>query len=147
MDTGSEKSSPTWRRQAEVKHSPEADADLNPNWMAGQNVGETSGDREQGLPTAYDVKEVHRALGGDFADDELRRIPVLPAGERLQQGATYLDIRNSERREFTAMGGMEAPEDGCYVPKGEVPYSLWNRLLGLENPDRIPDRRPDELDR
>jgi hypothetical protein len=145
METGSEKSHPTGRPQTEVKHPAEWQADLNPHHMAGQNIGERAGEREQGLPTAFDVKEAHRALRRDFADDELRQIPILTEGQRLEQGATYLDIRDPGRREFTALGGMQAEPDGWYVPKDAVPYSIWNRLTGVRNPDRIPDRRPENL--
>jgi hypothetical protein len=145
METGSEKSNPTERPQTEVKHPPEWQADLNPNHMAGQNTGERAGEREQGLPTAFDVKEAHRALRGDFADDELRQIPILADGQRLEQGATYLNIRDPRRREFTALGGMQAESDCWYVPKDAVPYSIWNRLTGVENPERIPERRLEEL--
>ena len=59
--------------------------------------------------------------------------PVLPAGSRLEQNATYIDLRDPDRQEFTAMSGMEAGPDTWYVPKSEVPYELWNRLLGVRN--------------
>jgi hypothetical protein len=126
--------------QTEQKHPDQWERDLNPNRMAGQNIGERSADREQGLPTAYDVKEVHRALNDQFIDDELKQIPILPEGQRLQQGATYLDLSDAERREFTATGEMAAEPGNRYVPKTEVPYSLWNRLRGVENPERIAER-------
>lgn len=133
--------------QTERKHSDEWERDLNPDHMAGQNVGMHSADREQGLPTAYDVKEIHRSLGSDFGDDELRQIPVLPEGERLQQGATYLDLRDPGREEFTARGDMTASSGQAMVPKSEVPYSLWNRLTGVENPERIAERGNPDLQR
>lgn len=128
--------------QSERKHPDEWQQELNPDHMAGQNIGERSGDREQGLPTAFDEKEVHRTLHADFDDDELKQIPILQPGQRLQQGASYLDLRDPGRREFTAMGGMEAGAENRYVPKDSVPYSLWNRLTGVENPERIPERGP-----
>lgn len=140
METKSNRSENVHHPQTEQKHPDEYEADLNPNHMAGQNIGQPSTDREQGLPTAYDVKEVHRSLSRDFEDDELKQIPVLPAGQRLQQGATYLDLRNRERREFTATGEMDARDENWYVPKDQVPYSLWNRLKGVENPERIAER-------
>ena len=151
MDTESNKSASDNRLQAEMqakpqteqKHPDEWQRDLNPNHMAGQNIGEVAADQEQGLPTAYDVKEVHRSLSEQFQDDELRKIPVLREGQRLEQGATYLDLRSPQRREFTATGEMSASPDGWFVPKTGVPYSLWNRLLGVENPERIPERRDD----
>jgi hypothetical protein len=121
------------------------EADLHPGASPGPNAGPGSGSVDVGLPTARDVKEVHRALGGDFADDELDGIPVLPAGRRLEQGATYVDLRDPERREFTARAGMEAGGGHWFVPKDQVPYSVWNRLIGVTEPERIAERRPDDL--
>lgn len=122
--------------QTEVKHPEEWQRDLNPDHMAGQNIGMHSADREQGLPTAYDLKSVHRSLQG-FQDDDLKQFSVVPEGGRLQQGATYIDLNDPERTEFTATGDMEAGRDNCYVPKSEVPYPIWNRLLGIEDPERL----------
>lgn len=115
--------------QTDIKHPPEWREDLNPDRLAGQNIGPRSETGERGVRTAYDVKEVHRSLSA-FEDDELKRIPVLPAGTRLQQGATYLDLADRQRGEFTATGEMEAADGDRYVPKDQVPYELWNRLLG-----------------
>lgn len=136
MDTKSSKTDGRDLPQRERKHPDEWAGDLEPNHMAGQNIGEAAGEREQGLPTAYDVKEVHRSLRG-FSDDDLKSIPVLPEGTRLQQGATYLDLSDSRREEFTATGEMQAGSGKQYVPKDEVPYPLWNRLRGIEDPERL----------
>ena len=106
--------------------------DLNPNRMAGQNVG--IGD--QPSRTAYDLKDAHRMLEG-ITDDGLQQIPVLWPGTRLEQGATYIDLRDPQRREFTATGDMEAGRDNWYVPKSGVDYQLWNRLIGIDNPERL----------
>lgn len=111
------------------------DRDLHPDPLAGQNFGERTADREQELPTAYDVKEVHRSLS-EFQDDDLKQIPVLRPGSRLQQGATYVDLSDPGRQTFTAMGGMSAGPENVYVPKDQVPYPLWNRLLGIDDPAR-----------
>lgn len=110
--------------------------DLNPDPMAGQNVGMESFASEKESPTAYDIKALHKHLK-DFTDDELKHIIVLPQGTRLKQGATYIDLMNPEWQEFTAMGDMEATADHCYVPKTEISYPLWNRLTGIENPERL----------
>lgn len=118
-------------RQRERKHPDEYEADLNPSRMAGQDIGNT-GDE---LPNAYDRKDVHNSLSG-FADDELKSIPIVPEGERLQQGATYLDLNDRDREEFTATGEMAAAAGERIVPKGEVPYPLWNRLRGVDDPNR-----------
>jgi hypothetical protein len=123
--------------QAEHKHPPEWERDLNPDHMAGQNVGIRAGDRETGLRTAYDVKELHRSLS-HLNDDALKQIPVLPEGERLQQGATYLDLRHPGQGELTALGDMVAGPENAYVPKDRVPYSVWNVLRGVDDPERTP---------
>jgi|GEM_PF-1067290 len=120
--------------QTERKHPPEWADDLNPDHMAGQNIGQPSAEAVQDGRNAHTHKQVNRELSDRFSDDELRQIPVIEAGQRLQQGATYLDLRDSERREFTATGDMEA--SSLVVPKSQVPYSVWNRLRGIDDPQR-----------
>lgn len=117
--------------QTEQKHPPEYRDDLNPDRMAGQNVGTP----QAGLPNAYDTKEVHNALSG-FSDDELKQIPLVREGERLKQGATYLNLRDRARGEFTATAEMEAGAGDWIVPKDAVPYPTWNRLRGITDPER-----------
>jgi hypothetical protein len=110
--------------------------DLNPQPMAGQNYGLEGTHPEKDAPNAYEIKELHSQLEG-FTSDELKQIPVLPSGSRLEQGATYIDLIDPERKQFTAMGNMEAGPDNMYVPKTEVDYQLWNRLTGVQNPERL----------
>jgi len=38
--------------------------------------------------------------------------------------------------EFTAEGKEEAGEADYIVPKKEVDYQLWNRLIGVSDPER-----------
>jgi hypothetical protein len=130
-DIGTRRDELSGKPQTEKKHPDEYAGDLNPHRLAGQNIGIPQDD----LPTAYDVKQVHRSLT-DFADDELRKIPLVPEGERLRQGATYMDLENPARGEFTATGEMSAASGQTIVPKSEVPYTLWNRLRGVESPER-----------
>src|SRR4051794_1027703 len=66
--------------------------------------------------TAYDVKEARLQLVG-WSDDDLRQIPLMPVGARLEEGATYVDLREPARREFAATGDMRVPPDGLYVPR------------------------------
>lgn len=110
--------------------------DLHPEPNAGLNVGleGTHPEKESGH-TAYHNKDIQCLLAG-YSDDELKQIPVLPPGSRLEQGAKYIDLNDAERQEFTAMGGMEAGENNYYVPKTEVSYQLWNRLREVANPAR-----------
>ena len=110
--------------------------DLNPNATAGWNVGVESDRPEVDARTAYELKEAHGPLQG-FSDDELKQIPILPAGSRLQQGETYVDLRDPSRHEFTAMGNMEAGPANWYVAKDSVDYVIWNRLIGVQNPERL----------
>ena len=60
----------------------------------------------------------------------------MPEGSRLEQNATYIDLMVATPHEFTATGHMEAAGGHRYVPKSEVPYELWNRLLGVRNVTR-----------
>jgi len=108
--------------------------DLNPDPVAGQNHGlHRSG--EIG-PSAYDVKDVHRTWR-DFSNADLKQIPVLPEGTRLQQGAVYLDLNDPARGEIKAHGNMEAGREHRYVAKDAVPYDLWNALIGVDTPERL----------
>ena len=109
--------------------------DLNPNPMAGQNIGLDASEAEKNAPTARNMKEVQRFLEG-YSKDQLEQIPILPPGSRLKQGATYINLATPECQEFTAMGGMEAGPDDLYVPKNEVDYALWNQLTGGQTLDR-----------
>ena len=78
--------------------------------------------------TAFDLKQVHARLR-EVPDDDLKRIPVLPRGTRLEQGATYLDLLAERPEEFTATANMDAGRANAYVAKSEVDYELWNVLL------------------
>ena len=132
--TQGRKPDPDRQPQTVRKHPDEYQRDLNPDHMAGQNISPV-GDTEAGTRrTAYDAKDLHRSLGDAFRDDELKQIPVLRSGERLQQGATYIDLSESRPREFTAMGDMAAGPPHWYVAKDQVPYVIWNRLIGEPKP-------------
>src|SRR5581483_7470231 len=60
--------------------------DLNPDNLAGENHGQGLS-LEAGL-SAYDVKELHDKLA-DLTDDELKNVPIVPVGSRLEQGAKH----------------------------------------------------------
>ena len=121
------------------QHPEEWRRDLNPDPLAGQNIGLHSSAAEKEAPPAYDVKDIHRQFHG-FTDEELKRIPILPAGTRLEQGAVYVDLQDPNLRELTARGDMSAGPQNRYVPKKEVDYQLWNRLIGIANPERLGDQ-------
>ncbi len=118
------------------KHPEPWREDLNPEAMAGQNIGTVGPHPENDARTAYDIKDLHRRLH-DFTDDELKQIPVLPRGSRLEQEATYIDLRAAQPHEFTARGDEVAGPENWYVPKNVVGYGLWNRLIGVRDPERL----------
>jgi len=119
-----------------TKHPPEYQADMNPDAAAGINYGTVGPHPEKDRSrTAYDVKEAHRLLEG-ISDDLLKRIPILPAGSRLEQDATYLDLADPDRKEFKATSGMAVEAGSLIVPKSEIDYQLWNRLRGVTDPAR-----------
>jgi hypothetical protein len=125
----------TMTRNRVKQHPDEYQEDLNPEYEAGEN---------HGLPgyetrTAHDIKELHAQLR-DLPDDELKRIPVLPEGSRLQQGAVYIDLRNRDAGEFKATSDMAAGPGNWYVPKSQVDHELWNLLIGVDDPVRLGTR-------
>ena len=119
------------------QHPEEYRNDLNPHANDGKNYG-MSNDQQaaRDARTAYDVKEVHNMLD-KLTDENLRSIPILPAGTRLAQGAVYIDLHDPQRKEFKALGNMEAGPDNWYVPKSEVDYQLWNELIGVTDAPRL----------
>jgi hypothetical protein len=120
-------------QQATIKHPEEWQRDLNPNHLAGQNIGVASDIETHGDRTAFNLRKVGWELG-NLDDNELKQIPLVAEGTRLQQGATYVDLAADPRHEFTATGDMSAEGDHAYAPKDRVPYEIWNRLLGEEKP-------------
>lgn len=119
--------------QTPEKHPDEYLEDLNPSALAGQNIGVVGAHPEKDLGrTAYDIKDAHVLLQG-FSSDELREMRILPAGTRLENKATYIDLRHLERGEFTATGDWEVSDDQWIVPKKSVDYELWNRLRGIHD--------------
>jgi hypothetical protein len=114
--------------------------DLHPHELTGGT--ETGGPHFAPLElTLADYKEIHQQLQG-LSNDELKRIPVLAEGSYLEPGGTYLDLRDENAQEFTALAGMTAGPDNLYIPKREVDYVLWNRLRGVHNPARLDEADP-----
>jgi hypothetical protein len=107
--------------------------DLNPNHLAGQNIGPPSEVDTPADRTAFNLRKQGWELG-DLDDNELKQIPVVNDGTRLQQGGTYVDLTSDPRHEFTATGDVLAEHGHAYAPKDRVPYEIWNRLLGEEKP-------------
>lgn len=115
--------------------------DLSPDAGRDENVRES--EQAADYPSAYETKDVHDRLQG-FSDDELQRIPIVPAGTRLRQGATYTDLTAPEPREFTATAEMRARDSQRIVAKDDVDYETWNRLLVREDRPPMSTQDPDE---
>jgi hypothetical protein len=127
----------TLQPQADQKHPDDWQRDLNPHHLAGQNIGAAGDVAEATSGSAFNLRK--RGLNvGPLDDNDLKQVPVLEPGARLQQGATYVDLTDPARVEFTATGDLIAPPNRAYVPKDRVPYQIWNRLTGKaeENPER-----------
>src|SRR5437899_960951 len=110
-------------------------ADLRPDNFAGANYGLRSEPNDIGL-RASDIKELYGKLA-DLTNDELRAIVIVPLGDRLEQGAKYIDLLHLERGEFVAMADMVSDEDHYYVPKKHTEYVLWNRLKQISKQARL----------
>jgi hypothetical protein len=122
---------PEWRKTesttvAETEDS--FDRDLHGDDRAGQHGGM----QDVRTYSAYDVKELHDRMP-DFTDDELKRIPVLAHGERLEQGGIYLDLSENRNEPFTAQGSLEAQDPHLYVAKALTDYEVWNKLTGVNH--------------
>jgi hypothetical protein len=114
----------------EEKHPQPWQDDLNPNAGAGLNHGlQGQADIEKThLRTMHDVKDLHRKFH-DWNDADLKQVPILPEGARLQADATYVNLRDRVPTERHASGEETAGPYDFWVPKSETPYELWNRLV------------------
>lgn len=120
------------KQQAQQQHPDEWQQDLNPNHLAGQNIGPASEPDTSGR-TAFHLRKAGMEVGR-LDDEELKQVPLVDPGTRLQQGATYADLTRQPAFEFTARADMAAGPDDAYAPKDRVPYPIWNRLIGEEEP-------------
>lgn len=116
------------------EQAPGHDEQTDENWERDLHP-DKSLDRNESTPTAFDVEGARRHLG-DIGDDDLKQISIIPDGTRLDQGATYIDLLGN-REEFSAHGSMEAGRGHAYVAKADVDYQLWNRLIGVDTPERL----------
>ncbi len=107
--------------------------DLHPDSQGAQNFGLES---EATVGSAYDVKDLTRELP-NLTNYDLKQIPVVNEGERLEQGAVYFDLNDPARGEIKARGDMVAERGSRLVPKSGVDYQLWNALIGVRNPERL----------
>jgi predicted kinase len=84
--------------------------------------------------TAADEPAAYVLLRDGFADDELKRIRILPEGARLEPGAVYLDLRDPTRQEILGRADLTVGSGELVVPKAEVGPDLWNRLTRPPGP-------------
>ena len=123
------------RQQAREKHPAQWQQDLNPNHLAGQNIGAASDSAREAEWTAFHLRKA--GLDNTVVnDEELKQVPLVPEGTRLQQGATYVDLMRDPTQEFTARADMIAGSENAYAPKDKVPYEIWNRLIGEPKPEQ-----------
>jgi hypothetical protein len=119
--------------QARQKHPTQWQEDLNPGHLAGQNIGPPADDIGSAQMTAFHLRKRGQELRG-LHDEELKQVPLVPTGTRLQQGATYVNLAEDAWQEFTATAQITALPDDAYAPKDRVPYEIWNRLIGEPKP-------------
>jgi hypothetical protein len=119
----------TAKPQAHQKHPDPWQQDLNPNHLAGQNIGPPADELASSQATAFHLRKRGHAVGG-LDDEELKQVPLVPVGSRLQQGATYVNLADGSRKEFTATAEITASSGDAFAPKDRVPYEIWNRLIG-----------------
>src|SRR5829696_2470230 len=117
----------------ETKHPEPYQKDLGPDASKGLNFGNEG----PPIPTrnAHEIKELHEKLA-DFTPEELRQIRVLCEGVRLETGAAYVNLADPDRKEIHAKGDEVVDWDDLFVAKKDVPYELWNRLLGIDDARR-----------
>ncbi len=78
--------------------------------------------------SAADVKAEHRILR-DLPEDELRSLPLLPAGAFLQRGEWYLDLHNPARGEFPGNGRENVRPGQRVIARSFASRELWRRLI------------------
>ncbi|HEU5440179.1 MAG TPA: hypothetical protein VFU88_12895 [Ktedonobacterales bacterium] len=110
--------------------------DLHPDMPSGQDHFSSAPEPGRMGRTLADEKEAYDRFP-QFTADELKRIPLMPVGSQLEQGATYIDLAEPVIQAFTAYDEMVAGPEHIYVPKKDTSYLLWNRLLGVTNPARL----------
>ena len=123
----------TAKPQAHQKHPDQWQQDLNPGHLAGQNISAPADELGSPRITAFHLRKRGHAVGG-LDDEELKQVPLVPAGTRLQQGATYVNLASDSFQEFTATADVIASSEDAYAAKDRVPYEIWNRLIGEPKP-------------
>ncbi len=93
--------------------------------------------RSRGRSTAVDRERLKEELRERYqwlqalSDHELREVSfclMAPKGQ-LKEGEKYFDVSHPERGIIVGRAGEVVPEGSCYVPRGEVPQDVWNRII------------------
>lgn len=105
------------------------ESNLSPNPAAPSQGNETH-EMDRFDQTAYDIAELQDRLV-TLSGVELRQVPVLKAGAQLRAGATYINLNDAKRTEFTGTENMTVEPGAYIVPKDKVSYDLWNRLTNV----------------
>jgi len=79
------------------------------------------------VEAAGDMKDVIDLLP-EFNQGDLSHLEILETGTPLEQGATYLDLKDRQRGPFKAIGGQAVEASDRMVAKKTTDYDLWNRL-------------------
>ncbi len=91
-------------------------------------VMEESGERPDRVRTADEVRSEHRILRG-IPEEELRTLPLLPGGARLERGEWYLDLHNPARGEFPGSGREHVRPGQRVLARSAASRDLWGALL------------------
>ena len=116
------------REEASRPKGPQPEEDFSDDLAASPPPAGAGGHADESHPAAQD-KELQQELA-ELDSDELARLTVLTPGTRLEQGGTYVDLKDLPAGPFKAMGSQEAGPENSYVAKRDTDYELWNRLVG-----------------
>jgi len=116
------------REEATRPKGSEPEEDFSLDLAPADPAAAVGGHADESQPAAAD-KELRQELGA-LDSDELARLSVLTVGTRLEQGGTYVDLKDLAGGPFKAIGSQEAGPDNSYVAKRDTDYELWNRLVG-----------------
>lgn len=86
--------------------------------------------------TAGDTKQVGQSLP-ELSSDQLSQLSILETGTPLEQGATYLNLKDRARGPFKAIGGQEVQKGDQIVAKKMTDYELWNAIAGDDSDAKV----------
>jgi hypothetical protein len=73
----------------------------------------------------------------ELSTDDLKRLPILTVGTRLDQGSVYVDLNDLGKGPFKAVGDQEAGPTNRYVAKRDTDYEMWDRVVGQGRPAEV----------